>query len=100
MERATGVLIITYDLAGGVDPVSRGIRGAGDVNGREGEREGCRCADEKSEERSESRGEAKECLLKNFSYVGVGFTIPSENFARRCKKMQGSGAALLSSCSR
>jgi hypothetical protein len=89
MVRAADIEGEAHDLAAIIDPDSIGPRGARDINRREGEREGPRCADQKSEKRRESRGEAKECLLKNFLYVGVGFTYSFGKFwpaaAKKCR---------------
>jgi hypothetical protein len=89
-----------HDLAVSVDPEGIGPRGARGIDGREGEREGGRCADQKSEERRDSRSETKECFLKIFCFYRCrGLPIPSENFARRCKKKCGDQGLLFFLCS-
>jgi hypothetical protein len=73
MVRAADIEGEAHGLAAIIDPDGIGPRGARDINRREGEREGCPCADQKSEERRESRREAKEGFLKNFYFHNFVF---------------------------
>ena len=68
MAGPPGIYVTAHDLAPSVDPVGWCMRCARDVNGREGEREGRRCANQESEERREPGGEAKEYFLEEFLF--------------------------------
>ena len=69
-----------HDLAAIIDPEGIRPRGARDVNSREGEREGCRCADQKSEERRESRELTP--MIFFFRVYSISATTRASGFAK------------------